>query len=133
MYRKGFWVGLLVGLVLAGMVVASLAGLVVLRSHGMLGPLLGVRLRSFDWAGHGGRLAFGMPGRTFAGLVCLPVLLLVLGAAVLLAVLAAHRYWRHGGGHSHHDEQKPPEAEAPQAEQAEAEPHAQADQPPAHG
>jgi len=133
MYRKGFWTGLLVGLVLAGVAAACLAGLVMLRARGMLVPALGLRLRSFGWMGHAGRLTFGMPARGVGGLLCLPLLLLGLGAAVVATVFAAHRCWRRGCGHSHRDEQNPAKAETPQTKEVGSEPEIPSEQPPAQG
>ncbi len=129
MSRRSFWLGVLVGLVVMGVVVASLAGLVMLRSRGMLGPVLGLRARSFEWARHGGRFALGFPARAFGGLLCLPVLLLVLGAVVLIAVFAGHRCWRRGSGHYRHEEQKPVQTEIQEVKETGAEPQTEAEHP----
>ena len=128
MSRKGFWFGLLVGLVVMALL-ASLSGFVILRLRGTVGPALVLRRRSFGWAPRGWRFGFGFPGRSFGfrPLLCALALLLVFGAVVLIAVFAGHRCWHRSIKRPCSREgQKPSEAETKETGN---EPHAEAEHP----
>jgi hypothetical protein len=96
MSRRGFWLGLVVGMIVMGLL-AGTAMFAFVRFRGSAEGIYGLRGRQFGISPRGGFYP-GMPGRWhgFGAMLCGPVLLIA-GALVLAAVLGRH--WHH----HHHD------------------------------
>jgi hypothetical protein len=112
MSRRGFWLGLLVGLIVMGLLAAT-AMFVLVRFRGSAG-VYGLRGRQFGISPRG-RFYPGMVGggHGFGLMCCGPVLLLVLGALVLAAVFGRHWYHRRWGGEGRCCERQPSSAAKP--------------------
>ena len=120
MSRRGFWLGLLVGVIVMGLLAAT-AMFVLVRFRGSadLSPLRG---RQFG-INPRGRFYPGMPGRWhgFGLMFCGPVLFFIAAALVLAAGFGRrchHRHHHHGQGAPCCGEQPSPVAKAVEPEQA---------------
>jgi hypothetical protein len=122
--RKGFWLGLLVGMIVMGLLAAT-AMFVIVRFRWPVADTYALRGRQF---GIGPRSWFhpGLPGRSlgFGAMLCGPGLLLVLGALVLLAVFGRHWHHHRWDGEGRCCERQP--SPLGKAAEAEHEPPAQA-------
>jgi len=120
--RKGFFSGLLVGIIVMGLL-AAIAGAVILGvrwSQGYMLPLRGRTFgpdlpeRSFGFGLRGRSFGFGLRGRPFGfgAFLCCPALLFIVGGFLLLALIGKRSRWHH----PHRppwcwDREKPPAAE----------------------
>jgi hypothetical protein len=94
MSRRGFWLGLLVGAIVMGLLVATAMFVIVRFRSPAAAGIYGLRGRQFG-VNPRGWFYPRMPGRRFGfgALLCGPGLLLILGALVLAAVFGRH--WHH--------------------------------------
>ena len=122
MSRKGFWMGLLVGLIIMGLLAGTVA-VVILGARWASGSKVALRGRSFDLQpGERGQL-FGLRGRGGMGfsrwhcglgaLLCCKGLFLLVAAMAVAAFFCRRRCWHGSGGHHWQcHEQEPSDVEA---------------------